>query len=311
MKALFHPKYWLTWILMGMWALISQLPLPVLRGIARCMAFTMRWLAPKRSFIAYRNLSLCFPEKSPEELRAMVRKNMYHTWMGMFETGMSWFWSKRRLQKLFVIEGAEQVAGLESGALLLGMHFTTLEMTGVAVNSTVSRVDMMYRPHKNPVYDFIQTRQRTRHHEACRLIDRADVRGTLRRLREGRVVWYAPDQDYGIKQGVFADFFGIPAATITATSRFAKVGRVPVIPILDHRGNDGRYYIKILPPLADFPSGDDVADAERVNAMIESAVREYPEQYLWVHRRFKTRPPGERGVYGKLSKKVVPKPSSS
>ena len=122
-------------------------------------------------------------------------------------------------------------------------------------------------------------------------------------LRQGRIIWYAPDQDYGRKQSVFARFFGVPAATVTATARFAKTGNALVLPFSQVRLPDGRgYLIKVHPPLQDFPTGDDLADAETVNRQVEKMILEQPDQYMWIHRRFKTRPPGESRPYPKSSK---------
>jgi KDO2-lipid IV(A) lauroyltransferase len=119
----------------------------------------------------------------------------------------------------------------------------------------------------------------------------------IRRLREGKVVWYAPDQDYGPKQSVFAPFFGVPAASIVATMRIAEMGRAVVVPLYHYRDENDHYHVEIQEPLENFPSGDDLADAARVNAVIERNVARYPDQYFWVHRRFKTRPEGEPPCY--------------
>lgn len=302
--SLSHPKYWKTWFLIGLWKLFSQLPLPVLRGIGHVMAFFTRKFAKRRCFIAQRNLQLCFPEKSPEEIEQLLRKNLFHTAMNGLEMGMCWFQPHWRLKNVGDVTGLEYLENLEGGALMLSMHNTTIETMSAVVNPYFTKIDMMYRAHKNPVFDHVQRKARGRHNSDCKMIDRSDLRGAVKVMRSGRILWYAPDQDYGIKQGVFATFFGIPAATITATPRLARLGKVPVVPIFHRRDEDGRCQVEILPPLENFPSDDEMADIQRVNDLIEAQVRKYPEQYLWVHRRFKTRPPGAEPLYGTYSKGV-------
>jgi len=188
------------------------------------------------------------------------------------------------------------------GALLMAIHFTTLEIGASALSARHS-IDGMYRPHKNPVYDYVQSKGRRARDPLGVVYPREDIRGMFKALRQGRIIWYAPDQDYGRKQSVFARFFGVPAATVTATARFAKTGNALVLPFSQVRLPDGRgYLIKVHPPLQDFPTGDDLADAETVNRQVEKMILEQPDQYMWIHRRFKTRPPGESRPYPKSSK---------
>jgi KDO2-lipid IV(A) lauroyltransferase len=185
---------------------------------------------------------------------------------------------------------------------MMTMHFTTLEI-GAAFIAMSHPVDGMYRPHKNPVYDYMQRKGRERHGQDVDVFQRKDVRGMLRALKNGRAVWYAPDQDYGIKQGVFAPLFGQPAATITGTSRFARVGRAKVVPyVVTRLEKEGRYKLEVFPPIDEIPSGDELRDAVLVNQFVEARMRETPCQYMWVHRRFKTRPEGEQDIYGEAGK---------
>lgn len=182
------------------------------------------------------------------------------------------------------------------GALLLAGHFTTLEI-GAARLGVDAPVDGVYRPHADPSMERASRDGRQRF--GGRLLDRADVRGMLRRLRANRAVWYAPDQDLGLRHGVFAPFFGRPAATLTATARIARASGAPVLPFRVEREAGGRAWrVVIEPALAGFPGGDEHADAARVNEVIERWARARPEQYLWTHRRFKTRPPGAPDLYG-------------
>lgn len=298
---LLHPRHWLTWAGFGLWWLLAQLPYRWQMGMGRRLGgLAMKW-AKRRKYVTERNLELSFPESAAEERERMVRGVLNSTVMAFFETGMAWFWPRWRLRRLYTVEGLEYLQAAEQdrqGALLLAMHFTNLDL-GAAFVSLEHPIDGLYRPHNNAVYDYVQRRGRESNREGGIAIPREDMRQMVRRLRQGRAIWYAPDQDYGERRPhVFAPFFGVPAATITATAQLARMGRARVIPFTHFRREDGKgYEVKIYPPLDHFPTGDDQADAERINAFVEARVRECPEQYLWVHRRFKTRPPGEAGFY--------------
>jgi len=215
---------------------------------------------------------------------------------------MSWWWPKARLARLAHIEGIEHLQAAQregEGAILMAVHFTTLEI-GAALLGQVHTIDGMYREHGNPVFDFIQRRGRERHNADSLAVERDDVRGMLKLLRKGRAIWYAPDQDYGIKQSIFVPLFGIPAATVTATTKFARLGKARVIPFTQKRLEDGSgYRLVVHPPLEDFPGETEEADCLRINQWVEGVLRECPEQYLWAHRRFKSRPEGEPRLYDK------------
>ena len=299
-RRLLHPRYWLTWLAMGLWWLLSQLPLSVLVAIGGLVGRAMYYVGGSRRRIVERNIELCFPELSADERQALVRKNFISYGIALFEVSLGWWWSDRRLKKVVNLQGAENLTNLDGqGALLMAMHFTTLEVGAQRVNMHTS-IDGMYRPHKNPVYDFLQRKGRVRRSADTEVFPRKDVRGVLRALRSGRVVWYAPDQDYGAKQSVFAPFFGIPAATVTATAKFARAGQARVLPYVHYRRDDNSgFEVIIYPPLENFPCDDELADATRINGLIEQFIRRHPDQYLWAHRRFKTRPEGEPPIYRK------------
>jgi len=304
--ALLHPRYWPSWLLFALWFLVAQLPYRWQMALGRALGRLMLRLAPTRRTIAERNLALCFPELSDTERAGLLRRNFESNGIALMETGMAWFRSSQWLRKRFTVEGLEYLREPESrgqGVVLMAMHFTTLEM-GAAFMAMSHRIDGMYRPHKNPVYDYMQRKGRERHGEDSEVYQRKDVRGMLRALQRGRAVWYAPDQDYGIKQGVFAPLFGQPAATVTGTSRFARVGRAQVVPYTVVRlAGDSGYRVKVYPPLEEIPSGDELRDAILVNRFVEARMREHPAQYMWLHRRFKTRPEGEVDIYQGVRKK--------
>lgn len=294
---LLYPRCWPTWLLIGLWWLIAQLPYKAQQLLARCLSVILARFAKQRLHIARRNIELCFPELSKSEQQDLLDANMLSMSMALFETGMAWFWSPNRLRKRFHISGLEYLQRDDDhGTLLMAMHFSTLEI-GAAFMSLSTNVDGMYRPHKNPVYDYVQRRGRERHNPTSEVVTRKDVRGMLRRLKHGRAVWYAPDQDYGPKQSVFAPFFGVEAASVTATARFATMTNARVVPFVQTRLDNGHYQVTIYPPLEHFPQGDERQDASTVNRFIEERILEQPEQYMWVHRRFKTRPTGQPSLY--------------
>lgn len=293
-----HPKFWLTWLGLGCWRLLMALPYPVMVKLGQWLGAVMFLFGRRRKIIARRNIELCFPDWSRAERDALLRENFANYGVAFFEIGMAWWWSNRRFARLLHIEGIENLSGLNGqGALLTAVHFTTLEIgaSGLSMNYPI---DAMYRPHNNVVYDYCQRRGRKRRDPAGRTIPRDDIRGLIKALRSGRAIWYAPDQDYGVKQSVFAPFFGVQAATVYATAKLAKSGNARIVPLCQHRlpGSQG-YRIVIHPPLEGFPVGDDVADAATINQLVEKLVLEKPGEYMWVHRRFKHRPPGEAPLY--------------
>lgn len=297
-KALLHPRYWSTWLMLASWWLLCMLPYPCLRVLARWLAPVMMWCSPHRRHVATRNITLCFPELSESAQRQLARDNFYSTTLAFFEMGMAWFWPHWRLRRLFTIEGLEHLDdGSGRGVLLMAMHFTTLDIGAAFVNMSAT-IDGMYRPHKNPVFDYVQRKGRERHNALTDVIPRKDVRGMIRALKKGRIIWYAPDQDYGRRQSVFVPFFGIAAATVTATATFARLGNARVVPFVQTRLPASKgYHVRIYPALEGYPVGDEHADALTINQFIEARILEQPEQYMWVHRRFKTRPLGETSLY--------------
>ncbi len=295
-----HPRFWPLWLGLGLLWLVVQLPYVVLLRLGRALGALMLLGAVSRRHIAARNLELCFPELSATERARLLRENFASSGIAFFEMAMSWWWPRARLARLAHVEGLEHLQAAQregQGVILMSLHFTTLEI-GAALLGQRHTIDGMYREHKNPVFDFIQRRGRERHNPDASAIEREDVRAMLKVLRAGRAIWYAPDQDYGRKQSIFVPLFGIPAATVTATSKFARLGKAKVVPFTQQRLADGSgYRLVVHPPLEDFPGASEEADCLRINRWIEQAVRECPAQYLWAHRRFKTRPEGEPKLY--------------
>ncbi len=295
-----HPRFWLLWLGLGLLWLVTLLPYRVLLRLGRGLGALMYRLATSRRKIVELNLQLCFPQMSALERQRMVKENFASTGMTFFEMAISWWWPVARLRRLGTVEGVEHLQQAEAegqGVILMALHFTTLELGG-ALLAVQRGMYGMYRAHKNPVFDYVQ--RRGREQRLLGVVERDDVRGMLKLLRAGGVVWYAPDQDYGAQRSVFVPLFGVPAATVTATSKFARMGRARVIPFTQQRLPNGQgYRVIVHPALADFPSDSEEADCLRINQWIEQAINVCPEQYLWAHRRFKTRPPGEAKLYKK------------
>ncbi|MCQ4348739.1 lipid A biosynthesis lauroyl acyltransferase [Pseudomonas stutzeri] len=300
--AFLHPRFWPLWLGLGLLWLVVQLPYPLLLRLGRGLGALMLLGALSRRAIAARNLELCFPELSAAERAHLLRENFASSGIAFFEMAMSWWWPRARLARLAHVEGLEHLQAAQregQGVILMSLHFTTLEI-GAALLGQRHTIDGMYREHKNPLFDYIQRRGRERHNPDASAIEREDVRAMLKVLRAGRAIWYAPDQDYGRKQSLFVPLFGIPAATVTATTKFARLGKARVVPFTQQRLADGSgYRLVVHPPLADFPGDSEEADCLRINQWVEQAVRQCPEQYLWAHRRFKTRPEGAAKLYGR------------
>lgn len=233
----------------------------------------------------------------------MLRENFAHVGMGMIDTSVSWWGTDQQLRAMGKITGLEHLLNaLEhgKGVILLTGHMVALDVGGQILCAEMSRrgkpLYAMYKRSRNLLVEILMLRGRGRY--GGLVFKRQDLRAMLQSLANNNPVWYAPDQDFGLKQGVFADFFGIPTATLTATAKLAAKTGAKVVPFFPIRlpGNQG-FEIRILPALENFPTDDAVADARRTNAILEEVVREHPEQYLWMHRRFKTRPEGLPTVY--------------
>jgi KDO2-lipid IV(A) lauroyltransferase len=301
-RSLLHPRFWLLWLGLGLLWLVAQLPYAWLLALGRALGALMYRFAKQRRRIIEVNLQLCFPQMSPLERQRLLQANFTSMGIAFFEMAMSWWWHKPRLRRLGRVEGLEhlqQAAAEGQGVILMAVHFTTLEI-GANLLGQLHTIDGMYRQHKNALFDFVQRRGRERHNLDASAIEREDVRAMIKVLRAGRAIWYAPDQDYGRKQSLFLPLFGVQAATVTATSKFARLGRARVVPFTQERLADGSgYKLVIHPPLESFPGESEEADCLRINQWVEQAIIACPEQYLWAHRRFKTRPLGESKLYKK------------
>ncbi|MGF6495154.1 KDO2-lipid IV(A) lauroyltransferase [Luteibacter sp. 621] len=298
-RSLLAPRNWPAWLGVGVIWLIAHLPFRWLMGLGRLAGRLALRLNKERRRIAATNIALCFPELSPDEQKALVRANLCDVGMMLAEFALGWMGSDKAIANVPVtLEGLEHLEAARAagrGVLLVGGHFSHLELCARLVSQRI-RIAGMYRRMDSDVFEFAVLRSRL--HYAAAMFEKDDIRGTVKYLKAGGTLWYAPDQDMRSKDNVFASFFGVRAATITATHHLARLSNAVVIPFYHRRlPDDSGYAMRLGAPMDDFPSKDAARDTERVNAQIEQMVREAPEQYLWVHKRFKTRPPGEPKIY--------------
>jgi KDO2-lipid IV(A) lauroyltransferase len=298
-SSLLAPRHWPAWLGVAAIWLTAHLPQAVLPWLGRRLgALVLRVPSPRRR-IAAANIRLCFPELDATQQKALVEANLRDIGSMMVEFALGWMGSDRRMAALPTrIEGLEHLQAARArgkGVLLVGGHFSHLELCARLVSQRI-RIAGMYRRMDSTVFEWVVLRARL--HYAAAMFDKDDIRGTVKYLRSGGTLWYAPDQDMRSKETVFVPFFGVPAATITATHHLARLSGAVVIPFFHRRlpGSQG-YVLRLAAPLENFPGPDMLDDTARVNACIEQMVREAPAQYLWVHKRFKTRPPGQPAIY--------------
>lgn len=255
-------------------------------------------LAGGRRHVARRNLELCFPALEEPAREQLVRENFRATGRAVVETALAWYGGAQVDRIPFEVHGEEHLEAARTGdqaVIALSGHFLTVELAARLLPERIPMV-AIYKPiRKKPVLDRAMLAARRRNVNDA--LSKDDIRGMLRALKGGLPIWYAGDQDYGRKHSVFAPFFGVPAATITALSRLSRMGKAKVVPLFFFRRPDGSYLIEFHPALEGFPSGDDVIDATRMNQVLEQAVRRHPEQYLWVHKRFKRQPDRRANLY--------------
>ena len=296
----FAPRNWGGWLAVGFIWLAGQVPLRVGTALSAPLGWLLMQAMGQRRKIAQRNIERCFPELGPGEHEVIVRRHFRALARMLFET--AWVWAgpdkrKARWGEAENVHYAEEAVNSGRGVLILTAHSTCLEMGGWFAACSVDCAPWaVYRPLKNEVIEWYSLYARGRFMGG--MIQKRVFRNMLKFLREGGVLWYAPDQDFGPKRSDFAPFFGIQTATLTALVRLVEHSGCVVLPMYTgYDDESGRYFGRFQKPLEGFPSGDTVADLARVNALIEAHVRQRPHQYWWIHRRFKTRPDGEPPFY--------------
>jgi len=266
-------------------------------GVGSFFGQIMYFLSPHRRNVAEVNLKLCFPDDDDQQIKSKLKKHFKALGMAVTELSMCWWWSDKRLAKLCDLKGLEHLSKAQAegkGVILLSSHFTTLEIGGRLL-ALQQKVNPVYRKHKTPFVEEFVKNKRAKYTDST--IDKYNTRGMLKCLKKNGILWYAPDQNFSKKGAVLADFFGNPAPSNPATARLAKMTGAVVVPFVQYRRQDRKgYKLRIMPPLTNFPSGDELKDANRINHIFEQFIRKQPSHYYWVHRRFK-RVPGRTDVY--------------
>lgn len=288
-------------LLVGLLWLLHHLPLGWQVPLGRGFGALLRVFGHRRRHIARRNLDLCFPELSPAEREALLREHFALLGRSLLERGLLWYAPHERLKRLIHVEGDIGLAERsERPVMWLVPHFVGLEVAGAAVQLFQTRTGIdIYQRQANPYFDRVLKAGRLRFGRGEAYPRSTPIRQWMRRIREGCAFFNMPDQDFGLKDGAFVPFFGVPAATLLAPSKIARSLGMVVQPVIVTMLPGGQgWKVSLLPAWDNWPTDDPQADAERLNAFIEDRIREQPAQYLWVHRRFKTRPPGQSDVYG-------------
>lgn len=292
-----HPKFWLIWIGYGIARVTLLLPYSWLISIGKGLGWLMHSYASKRRHVVEVNVRLAFPELNEKERTDFVKSTFSANGIGFIESLLAWWGPKSALLKRVRFEGLEHLKTAEKqgqGVLLVAAHYSALEMGGLFIGQQTT-MDAIYRRHDNPLIEHLITKGRL---GFCnQVIERRDLRTVLRNLKKNHSIWYAPDQDMGMDTSVFVPFFGHQAATLTATARLAKLNNSPVIICAYHREEDGCYKVSFSPALNGFPTDNPEADALLINELLEECIRRHPEQYLWLHKRYKTQPEGRNKLY--------------
>nr|WP_249435112.1 kdo(2)-lipid IV(A) palmitoleoyltransferase [Enterobacter chengduensis] len=297
-RAFLHPRYWFTWFGLGVLWLLVQLPYPVLRLLGSKLGSASRVFLKRRESIARKNIELCFPQFNADEREKLIAENFKSIGMALLETGMAWFWPDERVRKWFDVEGLDNLKRAQMqkrGVMVVGVHFMSLELGG-RVMGLCQPMMATYRPHNSALMEWVQTRGRMRSNKA--MISRNNLRGMVGALKKGEAVWFAPDQDYGRKGSSFAPFFAVKdVATTNGTFVISRLSGASMLTVtMVRKADKSGYRLHISPEMANYPENECEA-AAFINKVIETEIMRAPEQYLWMHRRFKTRPLGEASLY--------------
>lgn len=293
-----NPIYWPAWFGLGLLWLITRLPYRAQIKVGAGLGRLLYLLPSKLKKITQINIDLCYPTLTPAERKQMVKKSFASVAIGLIEAGMAWWLPDDKLHILYKVHGYEHIEkalAKGKGIILLSPHFTCLEIIGRLLGMHYT-FGVMYRPHKKALIAYIHEHFRKKHY--VNYIPSHSVHQLLTALKQNMPIWYAYDIDGGRRNSVFAPFFGIPTASLTAVSRIVKLTDAEVVPIGYYRRDDGTGYdIHLYPALEHFPSEDPIADATRLNQLLETIIRKKPEQYVWQYKRFKTRPKGDKRIY--------------
>lgn len=292
-----HPRYWPIWLLFGLGWSVAQLPFKWQLKLGRNFGRLLYRVGRDRAYVTHRNIEVCMPHLSQAEHNALVKKSFESVGMGFVELAMAYWGDKEKLHRMFTFKGIEHLQAAKAqgkGVLVVACHMTSLELMLRLFNETWPCA-ALYKPNNNPLFEAYSTAKRARYTVP---IPAKKLRGFLEHLKNGGSAIYLADQDYGPKHSVFAPFFGVQCVTIKRPPDYLAYSGCVLMPVVFGRNDDDSgYYAEVFPPLENYPSGDEVQDATTLNHWVEENVRRHPDQYLWQHRRFKRRPPGEPKLY--------------
>lgn len=300
-KDMLHPRYWGTWFgFIMLFLIVNLLPYKLTMTLGRGIGRLMEKILKPRRYVVATNLKLAFPNMPAQEREQLQTRIFENAGMAIFETGIAWFWPDWRIKRMLIIDDkelelAKELAQNNTRTIAFTCHMVTLEIGARLYALAIKPGVGIYRSTDHPVIEYVQVKGRLRSNLA--LIDRLDVRSMVKAVMKGYPIWYAPDQDYGTNSAVFVPFFGVDkTCTVTGLHDLAKIKGVKVQPFWLVREKDG-YRLRVLPPIENFPTEDEVADTIVANQYVEQMITSDLAQYLWMHRRFKNRPEGEPKRY--------------
>ncbi len=298
------PRFWPTWALLGVMRLAAWLPVPLQLGLGSLIGRALYLVQKRERLVAAKNLEICFPELDEGGRQRLLRRHFRSVGLSIVEMGIGWFTPIDKLRRRVTVRGIERLEtalAAGKGALLVTAHFTPIEVGVGILEDFPGKVSSLYRPQRNAMMDYLILRGRGRF--ASTQIPRDNVRLLLKLLKQNEAVLYMPDQTYLGNQSALIPFFGEPSMTNIATSKIAAISGAAVMPYWFRRKPDERTYeVEIGEPLAGFPGDDPIADTRRLVALLEERIRESPEQYLWVYKKFKRRPDSFGNVYAEAER---------
>jgi len=287
----YHPRYWATWLGVAFLHGVILLPWSWQMKIGEWIGRLLYHLLPKRRQVSCINLHIAFPALSDLEIKQLNRKHFISLGQGLIEAALGWWGSEKRIKALTHIEGTEYLEQAKNSerVLLLGSHFASLEIGGRIIANHMP-LHAVYRPHQNALIEYLVAKQRTLN--CGKAIPKNNIRELIKSIKSGVPSWYATDQNYRGKGSILVPFFGVEAPTNPGTSRLAKMTKATIIPcicvrLLDKKDSRKGYLLRFYPPVEDFPSDNMLADTQRLNQIIEEQIKDFPEQYLWTHKRYK------------------------
>jgi len=284
------PRHWPAWLGIGAAALLARLPWSLQRWLGSAIGGVLMRIAGARRRVAARNITLCFPELDPAAQTALLRESFAELGIGLFEFARAWWGSVAPMRGRVVVEGLEHLQAARAGGrgvIIVSGHFVTLELAARLMCEHAPLAGM-YRPHDGAAMEWAVRRGRLRY--ASAMFTREELRPAIRHLKQGGLLWFAPDQDTRRGDSVFVPFFGQQAYSLTSTHQLARLSGAAVMGFAHVRHDDGHYSLRLTPVFDDFPSADATTDTARVMREIETMIRAAPGQYLWIHRRFKRQP---------------------